>query len=128
MGHLVAAAVIRREGRLLLGRRPVGKRHGGLWEFPGGKLRDAESIEDAIARELREELGMETIRVGRVLHRAPDPESSFLICFIEVEASGAPKPLEHSEVAWCEPPEILEMDLAPADRQFAVELLSPLED
>jgi len=50
----VAAAVIERGGRLLVCQRPLGKRHGGLWEFPGGKLHEGEDLLAATTRELSE--------------------------------------------------------------------------
>jgi 8-oxo-dGTP pyrophosphatase MutT (NUDIX family) len=71
----VAAAVIQQDGRYLLCRRPAHKRHGGLWEFPGGKLHDGESVTDAIRRELREELHVEPTSVGPVRASIPDQGS-----------------------------------------------------
>jgi len=62
----VLASVIQRDNRLLVFRRPLDKRHGGLWEFPGGKVREGESDLDAARRELREELGVEVTGVGAV--------------------------------------------------------------
>ena len=56
---VAAAALIDREGRVLLARRPEGKRLAGLWEFPGGKIEGLETPEEALARELGEELGIE---------------------------------------------------------------------
>jgi 8-oxo-dGTP diphosphatase len=55
-----ACALIDRDGRVLLAQRPEGKSMAGLWEFPGGKVEAGESPEDAIIRELAEELGIET--------------------------------------------------------------------
>ena len=115
---IVAAAVIVREGRYLVGRRPLHKRHGGLWEFPGGKLLDGETLADAVARELAEELGLEVVRVGSVLARVTDPGSPFVVTFVEVEALGGPRPTEHTEVAWLAPGGLREATLAPADRRF----------
>ena len=56
---VVAVALLDQEGRCLLAQRPHGKDHGGLWEFPGGKIEARESPEQALLRELREELGVE---------------------------------------------------------------------
>lgn len=58
---LVAAAVlVDRDGRILLAQRPEGKAMAGLWEFPGGKIEQGETAEDALVRELHEELGIDT--------------------------------------------------------------------
>ena len=115
------AAVIEREGRLLLGRRPRGKRHGGLWEFPGGKVAAGESLGDAVARELWEELGLEVESLGPVLFRALDPGSPFEIIFVRVSVSGAPAPVEHEAFTWCPREELGSLVLAPADARFASE-------
>ena len=57
---VAAAALIDRDGRVLLAQRPAGKAMAGLWEFPGGKVRSGETPEQALIRELREELGVDT--------------------------------------------------------------------
>ena len=115
----VVAAVIEREGRLLLCRRPAGKRHAGLWEFPGGKLLPGESILEAARRELAEELGVQVTAVGEQLFELPDPGSPFVIEFHPVEIQGEPEPLEHDELLWALPTELEDLDLAPSDRAFA---------
>lgn len=114
----VVAAVIRSEGRYLVGRRPRAKRHGGLWEFPGGKLHEGEDRAEAVRRELAEELGMEGRAAGAPLWSARDPGSPFVIDFVEVEARGEPRPLEHSEVGWFTLEELRTMPLAPTDAAF----------
>ena len=117
----VVAAVIEREGLLLLGRRPRQKRHGGLWEFPGGKMLAGESFGDAVARELEEELGLEVEGLGPVLSRAVDPGSPFAITFVQVSVSGVPAAAEHEELAWCPREALHRMALAPADARFVSE-------
>jgi 8-oxo-dGTP diphosphatase len=120
----VAAAVIEREGRFLVARRPPHKHHGGLWEFPGGKLRTGESVPEAIGRELLEELDLELERTGPLLFRVRDPATSFEILFVEVSALGAPRALEHTEFAWLSRARLHRLRLAPADRQFVLEGLT----
>lgn len=120
----VLAAVLRRDGRVLIARRPLHKRHGGLWEFPGGKVEAGESDREAMARELREELGLELVAMGAERHVRLDPGSPFEIVFIEVDAAGEPEPLEHDALAWVGPAEVGAYDLAPADREAASVLLA----
>jgi mutator protein MutT len=120
----VLAAVIRSGNRLLLGRRPREKRHGGLWEFPGGKLVEGETRAEAADRELREELGVRLVRLGRTLHSRRDPGSAFVIHFVEAEIEGDPIAREHEELRWVQLSELDGLDLAPADASFA----SALED
>lgn len=66
----VVASVIEHEGRLLVCKRPAHKRHGGLWEFPGGKVEPEESDFKAVERELEEELGVRVREVGPVVSRS----------------------------------------------------------
>jgi 8-oxo-dGTP diphosphatase len=120
----VVAAVIVRNGSYLLGRRPVEKRHGGLWEFPGGKLDPGESVVDAARRELHEELALEVRDTGRLLMRVADERTSFVIEFVEVFAEGEPVAIEHEALGWFEPEVMTGMRLAPADASFARYLLT----
>ena len=114
----VVAAVIEREGRFLLGRRPDEKRHGGLWEFPGGKLDPGENPAGAAGRELDEELAITVREVGERLLAIDDGASPFVIEFFPVAAEGEPEALEHSAVGWFLLEELKGMPLAPADARF----------
>jgi mutator protein MutT len=100
-------------------RRPAHKRHGGLWEFPGGKIETGESPLEAARRELAEELGMVVTGVAEVMLAVRDPGSAYVIEFYPVTATGQPQPTEHSDVAWMQPSQLLELPLAPSDEQFA---------
>ena len=115
----VLAAVVRDGERFLVCKRPEGKRHEGLWEFPGGKITPGESREDAAARELREELDLELLRAAESRFSFRDPGSPFVIHFMEVEAAGKPRLREHDEFRWVAAPDLLDLPLAPADRAFA---------
>ena len=114
----VVAAVIRRGSRVLLCQRPAHKRHGGLYEFPGGKCNGGETIDQAIARELLEELGVTVTHIGSVLHSIHDPGSTFVIHFTDVRIDGTPLTIEHSDLQWVTFNEALYLDLAPSDRRF----------
>lgn len=120
----VLAAVIHHDGRYLVCRRPLHKRHGGLWEFPGGKLEPAESDLNAAQRELREELKVEVTALGDELFSVHDPGSPFLIAFVGVHIEGTPMCLEHTELRWCARAELESLALAPSDRRFVSHLLN----
>ena len=115
--------MVERGGRLLLARRPAGKRHAGRWEFPGGKFLPGETPLEAARRELSEELGVEVSSLGALLHAIPDPGSPFLVEFHAVEIHGEPLALEHEALAWVLPDELPLYSLAPSDRTFAERFL-----
>ena len=114
----VVAAVIQREGRFFVCLRPKEKRHGGMWEFPGGKLGNGESLAQAAQRELEEELGLKLEFAGDVMFSAEDPGSEFTIEFIPVSATGSPVLYEHQAVRWASLAELDRLQLAPTDAMF----------
>lgn len=114
----VVAAVARRDNSLLICRRPPTKRHGDLWEFPGGKCEIGESDFDAMSRELSEELGVTVTSIGEEVFSIADPGSPYLIVFREVEFVGEPLCHEHSELRWASVREIASLPLAPSDKTF----------
>ncbi len=118
----MVAAVIRRGEEYLVCQRPVHKRHGGLWEFPGGKLEPGETASEAVTRELREELDVGVLAVSDVMHSIDDPGSQFVIEFHHVEIEGEPRCIEHAALRWLTPCDLLASPLAPSDRVFALSL------
>jgi 8-oxo-dGTP diphosphatase len=122
----VVAAVIQREGRYLVGRRPLHKHHGGLWEFPGGKLAPGETAHAAVTRELREELDLTVDHSGPSLHVERD--GALFIEFLAATVTGEPKRLEHSALAWHTPTELAALPLAPADARFVALLAGASHD
>jgi len=99
----VAAAVIQRaDGAFLLARRPAGKVYAGYWEFPGGKIEPGEPPERALARELREELGIEARTAFPWLTREYTyPHAAVRLNFFRVTAwQGDPHPKEKQAIAW----------------------------
>jgi len=120
---VVACVVSDARGRLLVAKRPHGKRHAGLWEFPGGKVREGESLAEAAGRELEEELGVRL----RAAAEAPefvrrDPGSPFRILFLRVEIEGEPRALEHQDIAWFEVGAGWSPPFAPADADYVASL------
>lgn len=116
----VLAALVEREGRLLVARRSSGRSQGGLWEFPGGKQEPGETPEECLRRELREELGIETT-VGAFfaenLHRY-DHGTIRLLAYWVTWDSGEVRLVDHSAIAWQVPAEMRVEDFAPADVPF----------
>lgn len=123
----VVAAVVSRGDELLVGQRPPGKRHAGLWEFPGGKCERDEPLSTAVRRELREELGVEVIEIGTVELAVHDPGSPYLIVFVPVRIEGEPDCHEHSALQWGRPSELIQLPLAPSDRQYVTFRLQAVE-
>ncbi|MGH7510769.1 MAG: (deoxy)nucleoside triphosphate pyrophosphohydrolase [bacterium] len=116
----VLAAVIREGDRYLVCLRPGHKRHGGYWEFPGGKLEPGETLLEAAIREIKQELGVNVLFVGKTLFSCQDPGSQFLIEFVETRISGAPEALEHDEIRWVQACEMPGLKLAPSDQAFSL--------
>ncbi len=116
---VVAAVILERDGRVLVAQRPAHKHLALQWEFPGGKVDGAESPESALARELREELGVE-IEIIRPLARFTHDYGSVAIAMLPfacrlAPGSAAPHPHEHAAIRWVAPAQLPEFDLAPAD-------------
>src|SRR5437867_489759 len=120
----VVAAVVSRGDRYLVCRRPLNKRYGGLWEFPGGKCEPGETDESAARRELTEELGVEVLDVGKAQFVVKDPDSGYTIVFRTVHIGGEPECREHLAVRWTARADLLRLDLAPSDRRFVNTCLS----
>lgn len=99
-----AAALIDRDGRILIAKRPEGKKMAGLWEFPGGKVEPEETPEAALIRELREELGLETRQsclapIGFASHAYPEFHLLMPLFACRVW-QGDPVAKEGQELAW----------------------------
>ncbi len=114
--HVVAALIVR-QGKVLLDRRPPGGRHAGLWEFPGGKLEKGETEPEALARELLEELGVAS-RIGPEVARTEHAGEGIVITLVlyRAEIEGEPYAREVDEIAWYDLATIDNLPMPPADR------------
>ncbi|SPE36081.1 NUDIX hydrolase [Candidatus Sulfopaludibacter sp. SbA3] len=117
----VVAAIIEREGRILICRRTKEQSHALQWEFPGGKLEPGESPEQALARELEEELGVREAagaEITRYEYSYPGRNPILLIFFRVTHFVGAPANLIFHEMRWEPPARLLEFDFVEGDLQF----------
>ena len=116
----VSAALIFRNGKLLITKRPAAAHLGGLWEFPGGKREPGESFQQCLARELREELGV-AISVGElfeeVTHAYPEKtvHLKFFICRL---GCGEPEPLGCAALRWAGKAELDQYTFPAADTRL----------
>ena len=124
---VVVAAVIERDGRILICQRRGGQAHELKWEFPGGKVEAGETPEAALVRELREELGIEATvdsEMPRYQFAYPDRAALLLIFFRVAGMSGEPRKLVFERMEW-EPRERLpDYDFLEGDIRFIKGLLS----
>ncbi len=135
---VAAGALIDRDGRVLLAQRPMEKAHGGHWEFPGGKLQNGETPEQALVRELKEELdiNVEASCLAPVsfascsLAQGTNKEDEYSLAGVHLlmplfacrKWEGIPKPIEAPELSWVRPTRFKDYDLAPADKPLAAVL------
>ena len=117
----VVAAVIERDGRILVGQRRKSDSHGLKWEFPGGKVERGEAPIAALARELEEELGIQA-RIGpeivRYSHEYPKRATILLIFFSVSDFSGEPQSLAFERIVWALPEELPAYDFLEGDVDF----------
>lgn len=127
--HVMAGALRDADGRVLLAQRPPGKHLAGSWEFPGGKLEPGETPLVALARELREELGVEIDPAGCTpLTRVPwayGERGLRLDVWQVTRWQGTPASLDNQALQWCEPMRVDPALLAPADRAILQTLRLP---
>lgn len=113
----VTAALIKSDGKYLVGKRKINKSLGGKWEFPGGKLENNETPQECLRRELTEEFGIKTI-IGSYVGESQYDYSfgSIRLIAYEVEyISGEFQLIDHDEIKWVSPKNLSDFDLAPAD-------------
>jgi 8-oxo-dGTP diphosphatase len=122
----VVAALIESEGKILVCQRRRGDRFELMWEFPGGKREPGETLEEALARELKEELGV-AARIGveilRLQHTHADRNEPFELVFFSASAPpGEMRNLAFERIEWRRPQELPELDFLPADKDLVQKL------
>ena len=127
---VVAAALIDADGRVLLAQRPKGKRLEGLWEFPGGKIDANERPEDALIRELREELGIEVkaacLAPLTFASHAYEDFHLLMPLYVCRKWEGFVQPLDGQVLKWVRPKQLRDYPMPPADEPLIAHLVDLL--
>jgi 8-oxo-dGTP diphosphatase len=124
--RVVAAAIFDAADRVLIAQRPEGKHMAGWWEFPGGKVASGESDADALVRELREELGVESRaheQITTMSHEYPDRIVDLVLWHASI-ASGEPRGLDGQRLQWVSCQSLGSVGLLPADLPLITALLA----
>lgn len=130
---VVAAALVNDEDEVLLAQRPKGKRLSGKWEFPGGKVEAGESPEAALARELKEELGIGVLEKDLepfwfLSHAYPEYDFHLLMpVYLCRFWDGEPRALTHDSIIWELPREMHRLDMIEADATLVEKLKTALD-
>lgn len=123
---VVACALIDPDRRVLIAQRPADKAMAGLWEFPGGKVEEGETPEQAILRELNEELGVDTAAscLAPLSFASHAYESFHLLMPLYVcrKWQGQPQPREHQALKWVRPQNLRDYPMPPADEPLVAHL------
>ena len=122
----VVAAIVRSNGKILITRRLDHAHLGGLWEFPGGKVEAGESLEGALLREIREELGIEVAVGPEIFTIEHDyPTKSVRLHFFDCSViQGEPQALDVSDLRWVTPPQLADFEFPPADAELIQKLIA----
>ncbi|MBI1251691.1 MAG: NUDIX domain-containing protein [Alphaproteobacteria bacterium] len=127
---VVAAALVDAEGRVLLAQRPAHKPLGGLWEFPGGKVEPGESPEQALVRELKEELDVaieaDALDPFAFASHAYADAHLLMPLYLARRWNGAPSAREAQALAWVKPGEMRDYPMPPADLPLVDQLIERL--
>ena len=129
MLDVVAVALVDPNRRVMLQRRRADRHHGGLWEFPGGKLEPGETAVGGLLREVWEELGLQLEETAiQLLARAEDPTEGVVISLYTCGTwVGEPQCLDAAELDWFEPDELTALAMPPLDVPLARALQTALK-
>ncbi len=123
---VVAAVIERSDRRLLIGQRRRGDTSALKWEFPGGKVKQGESDDTALARELREELGaklLKSVPIAKVVHKYAETAAPLEIRFFAAELESTDlRPTAFEQIALALPRELSEYDFLAANRELVANL------
>ncbi len=121
---VVVAAVIERNGEFLVVRRLEGTHLAGYWEFPGGKVHDGESHEQALQREMVEELNTGVAGLEKVFHTSHAyPERTIELHFYRGMLTGTPEPVLGQELRWITRREFASLEFPAADAELIARLV-----
>jgi len=100
--HAAIGIILNPQKQILISKRPLHKLGGGLWEFPGGKIENGETPQQALVRELEEEVGIQVLKVEKLLQYHHDylGHSALLEIFIVLDFGGQPRSAEGQEIQW----------------------------
>ena len=127
---VVAVALVDEDGRVMIARRPNGKSMAGLWEFPGGKIEAGETPEDALIRELKEELAIDVKKpcLAPLVFASHEYEEFHLLMplYICRKWQGDVRPQEEQTVKWVRPARLRDFEMPPADIPLISHLIDAL--
>ncbi len=122
---VVVAAVVEQDGRFLVSRRLEGTHLAGYWEFPGGKVHDNETLEEALGRELVEELGTAADGFAKLHVTSHEyPERTVELHFYRARLAEQPTPALGQELRWISRREFAELAFPPADAELIARLVN----
>ncbi|MCF8607824.1 (deoxy)nucleoside triphosphate pyrophosphohydrolase [Gordonia sp. HY442] len=128
---VVAGAIYSADGRLLLAQRAHPPELAGLWELPGGKVEPGETLEEALVRELCEELDVRVLVTDRLAVTVCPKPGLELIAMRAQVVTGTPRAVEHLDVRWVDSKALLALEslgsIVPNDREWIPELLADLQ-
>ena len=115
--HVAVGVILDGHGNILITRRASDAHQGGLWEFPGGKVEDGETLQVALSRELREELGIEIGRTSELLEVRHDYGDKAVLLDVHVvwEFNGEARGLENQPLSWVAPQELWQFEFPAAN-------------